>query len=71
LISQLGRWIADCGLAHLQAFERIRGHDEFDRLSLRDMVEEGIAALDHRQHMKFVTNLPGPSGAFVSRASDY
>lgn len=70
LISQLGRWIADSGLAHLQAFERIAGHDEHDRLSLGNMVEEGIAALDHRRHMKFVTNLPGPSGVFVPQHSD-
>ena len=70
LISQLGRWIADTGLTHLQAFERIAGHDEHDRLSLLNVIEEGIAALDHRQHMKFVTNVPGPSGLFVPQHSD-
>lgn len=71
LIAQFGRWIADRGLAHLQAFERITGHDEYDRLSLLAVVEEGIAALDHRQHMNFVTNLTGPSGAFAQHASDF
>ncbi len=71
LISQLGRWIADCGHAHLQAFERIAGHDEYDRLSLIAMVEEGISALDYRQQLTFVTNLPGPSGVFVPQHSDF
>ena len=70
LISQVGRWIADSGLTHLQAFERMTGHDEHDRLSLVHMVQEGIAALEHRQHMKFVTNVPGPSGLFVPQHSD-
>jgi len=70
-ISQLGRWIADSKLAHLKAFERINGHDELDRLSLLAVVEEGIAALDHRQSLKFVSNMPGPSGLFVSKASDF
>ena len=71
LISQLGRWIRDSGLAHLQAFERIAGHEEHDRLSLLNIVEEGIAALDHRRHMKFVSNVPGPSGVFVPKHSDF
>lgn len=71
LVSQLGRWIADCGYKHLEAFERIAGHDEYDRLSLVDMVEEGISALDHRQHLKFATNLPGPSGVFARPHSDF
>jgi len=70
LISQFGRWIADQGLEHLRPFERIRGHEEYERLSLLAMAEAAIAALDHRQHMKFVTNVPGPSGAFVQQASD-
>ena len=34
LISQCSRWIADGGLAHLKAFERIPGSGEFDRQSL-------------------------------------
>lgn len=71
LISQLGRWIADTGLDHLQAFERVAGCEEHDRLSLLNMVDQGIAALDHRQHMKFVMNLPGPSGAFNPQHSDF
>jgi predicted PolB exonuclease-like 3'-5' exonuclease len=71
LISQLGRWIADSGLAHLRAFERMTGHDEYDRLSLLNMVEEGVAALDHRQHMKFVANVSGPSGVFAPKHSDF
>lgn len=71
LVSQLGRWIADCGYKHLEAFERIAGHQEYDRLSLVAMIEEGISALDHRQHLKFATNLPGPSGAFVQQHSDF
>lgn len=71
LIAQFGRWVADSGLDHLQAFERITGHNEYDRLSLLAVVEEGIAALDHRQHMKCVSNLTGPSGAFAQHASDF
>lgn len=71
LIAQFGRWVADSGLAHLQAFERITGHDEYDRLSLISMIEEGIAALDHRQHMRLVTNVPGSTGAFAQHASDF
>ena len=70
LLSQLGRWIADSGLFHLEAFERMAGHEEHDRLSLLNMVNEGIAGLDHRQHLKFVTNVPGSSGLFVPQNSD-
>ena len=71
LIAQLGRWIGDNGLDHLQAFERIPGHEEHNRLSLLNMAMEGIAALDHRQHMKFVLNQPGPSGVFKPQHSDF
>lgn len=71
LISQFGRWVADNHLLHLQAFERIAGHDEYDRLSLLAVVEAGIAALDHRLHLEFVRNVPGPSGAFATKASDF
>lgn len=71
LISQFGRWVADNRLQHLHAFERIPGHQEYDRLSLLSVVEAGIGALDHRQHLKFVSNVPGPSGTFVSKASDF
>ncbi|MEJ7776846.1 MAG: ribonuclease H-like domain-containing protein [Sphingomicrobium sp.] len=71
MIAQLSRWIADCGYAHLEAFERIAGHEEYDRLSLIAMLEEGISALDHRQQLKFVTNLPGASGVFVPQHSDF
>ena len=71
LISQLGRWVADSGLDHLEAFERVAGHEEHDRLSLLNMVEQGIAALDYRQHMKFVTNVPGPSCVFKPQNSDF
>lgn len=71
LISQLSRWIADSGLAHLRSFERIHGHGEYDRLSLLAVLEAGIAALEHRQHLKFVSNVPGPSGAFAFKASDF
>ena len=71
LISQLGRWIADCGLDHLKAFERITGREEHDRLSLLNMAMEGIAALDHRQHIKWASNVPGPSGVFNPQHSDF
>jgi len=71
LVGQFSRWVADCGLTHLQDFERIAGHDEHDRLSLLAMVEEGLAALEHRQHLKSVTGLPGPSGLFVTKSSDF
>lgn len=71
LISQFGRWVADNRLQHLTAFERIVGHDEYDRLSLLAVVEAGIEALEHRQHLKFASNVPGPSGAFLSKASDF
>jgi hypothetical protein len=71
LISQLGRWIADCGHAHLQAFERIADHAEYNRLALMAMVEEGVSALDHRQHLKSATNVPGPSGVFTPKHSDF
>jgi|LakMenEpi03Aug12_release.lakeMendotaPanAssembly.Ray.scaffolds.fasta_scaffold256129_2 hypothetical protein len=71
LISQLGRWIADSGLDQLRAFERMAGHEEHDRLSLLNMVEQGIVSLDHRQHMKFVMNVPGPSGMFTPQHSDF
>lgn len=71
LVAQLGRWIADCGYAHLEAFERIAGHEEYDRLSLIAMVEEGISALDHRQQLRFVTDVPGATGVFVPQHSDF
>lgn len=71
LISQFGRWVADSGLDHLQAFEQMGGHEEHDRLSLLNMVQQGVAALDHRQHMKFVMNVPGPSGVFKPQHSDF
>lgn len=71
LISQFSRWIADCGLAHLKAFERVAGCGEFDRQSLLAMVEEGIASLDHRQHLRFVTNVPGQTGLTIQSASDF
>lgn len=71
LVSQFSRWVADCGLTHLRDFERIAGHDEHDRLSLLAMIEEGLAALEHRQHLRSVSGLPGPSGLFVTKASDF
>lgn len=71
LVSQFGRWVADRQLAHLQPFERVDGHRAFDRLSLQGIVDQGIASLEHRQHMAFVTNLPGQSGLTVRSASDF
>lgn len=71
IVSQFGRWVADRQLAHLKPFERIDGHAAFDRLSLQGIVNEGISSLDHRQHMAFVTNVPGQSGLTVRSASDF
>jgi len=71
LISQCSRWIADAGLAHLKVFERIPGSGEFDRQSLLAMLGEGIASLDHRQHLRFVNKVPGQSGLTIQSASDF
>lgn len=70
LISQFGTWVRDRGLTHLSAFERLQGCAEFDRLSLLGTVEEGIDALDHRQHLKWATNVPGTSGVAELGCSD-
>ena len=71
LISQCSRWIADGGLTHLKAFERISGSGEFDRQNLLAMVGEGIASLEHRQHSRFVNNVPGQTGLTIQSASDF
>ena len=71
LISQCSRWIADSRLAHLKAFERIPGSGEFDRQSLLAMLAEGIASLDHRQHLRFVNKVPGQSGLTIQSSSDF
>ncbi len=71
LISQFSRFVADRGLAHLKAFERIPGCGEFDRQSLVAIVEHGLASLEHRQHLRFVSNVPGHTGVAVQSASDF
>lgn len=62
LISQFGTWVRERGLIHLAPFERLEGHAELDRLSLLGIVDEGIAALEHRLNLRWTTNLPGQTG---------
>lgn len=62
LIGQFGTWVRERGLTHLAAFERLQGCAEYDRLSLLGIIEQGVDALEHRQHLKWATNVPGTSG---------
>lgn len=71
LISQFGRWVRDQKLEHLRPFARIDGHAALERLSLVHMVEEGLASLDHRTHLKFVTGKPGDTGLMAPGFSDF
>jgi hypothetical protein len=71
LISQLGRWVREKKIGHLQPFERLRGAGEFDRQSMVGMVEAAIDSLDHRLEMAWVTGTPGDTGTFVKSNSDY
>lgn len=71
LISQFGRWLRDQKLEHLRPFERIDGHAALERLSLVHMMEEGIASLSHRTHLKFVTGKPGDTGLMAPGFSDF
>ncbi|QNN65634.1 hypothetical protein H9L12_03410 [Sphingomonas rhizophila] len=70
LISSFGRFVADNGIDHLSAFERLDGAEEYDRLALLHQLTTGIEAIEHRQQMRFVTHLPGQSDAFAQDHSD-
>lgn len=70
LISQFGTWIRERGIEHLAAFERLEHFAEFDRLSLLGIVDEGLAALDHRLHLRWATNIPGTTGLTKTAFSD-
>lgn len=71
LITQFGSWVRDQKLEHLRAFERIHGYAELDRLSLVHMLEEGIASLELRTHLAFVTGKPGDTGLMLPGYSDF
>lgn len=70
LISQFGTWVRERGLAHLAAFERLAGSAEFNRLSLDGILDAGLAALDHRMHLRWTTNVPGATGLTDPAFSD-
>ena len=70
LVSQFGTWVRERELAHLAPFERLAGSAEFDRLSLNGILDEGLAALDYRMHLRWTTNVPGATGLTDAAFSD-
>lgn len=70
LVSQFGTWVRERELAHLATFERLEGSAEFDRLSLNGILDDALAALDHRMHLRWSTNVPGATGLTDAAFSD-
>lgn len=71
LIAQFGRWIRDNKVEHLRPFERIDGHAELERLSLANIVTEGLASLEHRTHVRLATGKAGDTGLAAPGFSDF
>ena len=70
LVSQFGTWVRERELAHLATFERLEGSAEIDRLSLNGILDDALAALDHRMHLRWSTNVPGATGLTDAAFSD-
>lgn len=71
LVSQLGRWVREENIAHLQPFERLPGAGEFDRQSMIGMIQAAIDAMDHRLDMAWITGTPGDNFVVDKKNSDY
>lgn len=71
LISQLGRWVREEKIGHLEPFQRLPGAGEFDRQSIVGMIQAAIDSMDHRLDMTWITGTPGDTGALAKKNSDY